>query len=617
MNIKSHSEAPRVRRALTTLTAGAASAAIALSVTTIGASPAIADEALAPSMNIALVGDIDSLNPFVGTLSDATNIHRIQYEPLVAWGPDDNAPYPAIAESWETLDDGLTWTFHLEEGAKWSDGEDITSADVVWTFDAILENDSLGSAFGAYASTVKKIDAPDDYTVQLTLKSEQASNPGTDIPIVPEHIWSALDDPAGHANDADVVGSGPFQVTSYSATRGVTMKSNPNYRGSEAAFKQINWVPYKNADAAVQALQAGEIDMLSDLTDAQVEAMESIDKVTVVAAAGRGFRGLQINPGATDIDGNPMGDGNPVLHDKKFRQALVHAIDRATLTDRVLMGNGIEGSGIIPPLYPNYYIEPRDKDLLNFDLDLANKMLDEAGYERNSDGKRIDLDGNPISLRLNSYEHPSAQETLDFLGGWFDEIGIDTTLAVTSLAQYNDDTVMGTYDLYVSGWTVRPDPGYLFAMNQCSSRPASDGSGATSLANYCDPAYDALFAKQSKEADADKRAKLIRELQVEIDQAAVFPVIFYADTFQAYRNDRLANIEQQPTDVGSILFQNGAWSLHSATPAGAEGGNTADSPADSGSMTPWILGGVGVLLVLTVGGVLVARRNRSNSGDHE
>lgn len=605
------SERPRRSRLL----AAVAGLALVVSGSTL-ASPATAatTDAAGAQLNIALTGEVDSTNPFIGTLADAMNIHRIQYEPLVAWAPEDNSEHAAIAESWETTDNGKTWIYNLDQNGMWSDGEKITSEDVTWTLTSILEKDALSSAFGAYAKPIEKVTSKDDYTVEVVLKEPQSSNPGTDIPIVPEHVWSSIADPAAHPNDKDVVGSGPFQIASYSVANGATMVANPHYRGGKPGFGTVNLVPFKNTDAAVQALKAGEIDMLSGLTTAQYESLKTDATIGTIAAGGRGFRGLQINPGATSIDGKPMGDGNPVLQDLIFRQALVHAIDRAALNERVLQGYGTAGSGIIPPLYPNYYLSPDSDALLKFDLALANNMLDDAGYAKGPDGFRTDKDGQPINLRLYSYEHAAAQQTLDLVAGWLAEIGIQTTQQITSTAQYNDDTVTGKYDIYVSGWTVRPNPDYLFAMNTCDSRPAADGSGATSLANYCDPEYDKLYADMQLATDPTERADLIKQLQLNLDEAAVFPVMFYADVFQAYRKDKVENVTMQPAKDGSILYQNGAWSLASATPVGA----TDTAAAAGGDNTGLWIGLGAVALGGVLAAVLLSRRRRDRvDGDEE
>lgn len=607
-----------MRRRASRLTAGVAVAATALGGGAFTAIPASAQSEAAVTMNVALTGEIDSLNPFLAILQTATNFQRIQYEPLVAWGPEDNGEYPAIADSWEPNEDGSVWTYTLADGATWSDGEAITADDVVFTFNSIMENDALSSGAGAYVSSVDAVEALDELTVEISLAGPQAANPGTDVPIVPEHVWSAIDDPAGYANDADTVGSGPFTVKSYSPTSGVVMVSNPEYRHGEAAVDQINFVPYRNMDAAVQALRAGEIDVLSGTTVAQHEALQDVEEITTVEVGGTGFRGVQINPGAIDSDGNPMGDGHPVLEDVRVRQAIVHAIDRNALTERVLQGYGDVGTGLIPPTFPNYAVSPDDDRLIPFDIEAGKALLDEAGLEVGSNGIRLDEDGQEITLRLSSYDHASAQQTIDFLEGWIRELGFNVETAVTSMAQYNDETIMGDYDIYVSGWTVRPNPDFLFGMNTCDSRPNADGSGATSIANYCSEEFDALYAEASVETDPDARAELLKDMQMDMEQAAIFPVFFYADKFQAYRSDRFENFAKQPTEGGAIIEQSGAWGLHTVTPVGADGAGGEDADAEGGIGTVWwIVIAVAVVLIIVAIVVAVRRRGSAAIEDRE
>lgn len=600
--------ARRIRVAVAAAVAGLVVAASPIAM------PRLAEAEPSTTMNIALVNELDSLNPFLGTLSASLTVNRAQYEPLVAWAPEDNSEYPAIAESWEHSDDGLTWEYKLEPGVNWSDGEAITAEDVVWTYNAILKNDGLKTAFGGYVSNIKSVSAKDDHTVEIALKTAQSSNPGTDVFIVPEHVWSAIEKPEEYPNDTDVVGSGPFVVTKYSPSSGVSMKANPHYRGGAATITSVNWLPYRNTDAAVQALRSGEIDALSGLTAAQHEAIETSNDITSVAADGRGMRGIQINPGATDINGKPMGDGHEVLKDEKFRQAIVHAIDRQTLVDRVLQGYGEAASGLVPPMYPDYHVPNDDPGILAYDPERANQLLDEAGYLRGSDGNRLDKSGNPIKLRLESYDHGSAQQTLDFLKKWLDAVGIQTTTAVNSMAQYNDDTVMGTYDIYISGWTVRPNPDNLFAMNRCDSRPNSDGSGATSLANYCSTEYDKLHNEMMAAGSPEERATKIKELQIEIEQAAVFPVFFYPAVFEAYRSDKFENMVSQPRDTGTVIEQYGAWGIHSAKPVGMSSQSGGSGPAGSTTML-WIA--LGIAAIALVMQQMRIRRLTNNLYDEE
>ena len=116
--------------------------------------------------------------------------------------------------------------------------------------------------------------------------------------------------------------------------------------------------------------------------------------------------------------------------------------------------------------------------------------------------------------------------------------------------QVNDDSTLGKYDLYFTGWGIGPDPDFQLSINQCSSRPNADGSGATSENNWCDPAFDALYKAQHTELDAAKRADLVKQAFTMIDKAAINSVIWYADTLEAWRSDKFTGFVKQPENTG-------------------------------------------------------------------
>ncbi len=599
------------RRCMALIGAGA----IVFGSTVAGAGAAAAEEDGAQA-RISLTGDVETLNPFLSVLSTSDSILMYQYEPLVAWAAEDNSEYPAIAESWEANADGTEWTFHLEPDAMWSDGEPIVAEDVIWTIEAIQDNDALKMAKGSLVENIESIEAPDELTVVMTMENPQAPNPGADLPIVPSHVWAELDDPAAYENDADTVGSGPFIITESSKTNGVTMTANPHYRHGEAKIGSLVWVPYKSSDAAVQALKTGEVDLVDGLTIAQFDSLDGVEGITTISAKGNSFSALAINPGAKDIDGNDLGDGNPVLHDKVVRQAIVRAIDNETLRAKILQGLGDPGTGTVPPRYPTFHWNIAPEELpLAYDPDEANRMLDEAGYERGADGVRLDKSGNPIDLRIMGRSSSSnSQQAADFIGPWLEEIGIKTTVSMLSDAQVNDESVLGRYDMYFTGWGMGPDPDFMMSINLCSSRPNADGSGATSESNWCDPAFDELYAQQHSETDPEKRAALILEMQQLKYDAAVNNVMFFDARFQAYRSDRFTDAQLQPAEGGVLLRQNGPWGVYSLTPV--DGAGTGDGAAADGGATGWWIAG-GVAAAALVGGGIVLSRRRSQAGDRE
>lgn len=600
----------RKRRLATVLGGGGLALAVVFAPLALSSGASAAEDA--PKVRIALTGDIDTLNPFLNVLATGDSVMALQYEPLVDWSQEDNTEYPAIAESWESSPDAMEWTFKLEKDAKWSDGEPIVADDVIWTMEAIQKNDALKTSKGPIVENIASLEAPDDLTVVMKMKTPQAPNPGTELPIVPKHVWADIKKPEEVKNDKDVVGSGPYTITEFSKTSGVTMKANPNYRHGESKNGGVVFAPYKNLDAAVQALKTSEVDIVDDITIAQYDALEGLEGITTIAGLGKAPSNIAINPGAQDISGKPLGDGNPVLQDLAVRQAIVRSIDNETLREKVRQGKAKPGTGLVPPLYSSYHWDVVPADLpLAYDPAAANKLLDDAGYKKGSDGIRLDKAGKPIELRiLGRSSNATHQQIADYLGPWLKDIGIATKTSMLSDAQVNDDSTLGRYDMYFTGWSMSPDPDYQLSINRCSSRPNADGTGETSETNWCDPAYDKLYDAQHSETDPAKRAEMVVEMQEIKYNAAVSNAMYYPDRLQAYRSDRFTNVKLQPAADGVLVRQNGPWGVYNLEPI-----MEVEDAAGGGSASWWIVGGVAAVAV--VGVIIFVNRRKVNADDQE
>jgi peptide/nickel transport system substrate-binding protein len=602
-----------LRRAAALAVAAVALAGPAVAGTTL---PAHAADA-APAMKVAIATDIDTFNPFLAILASSTGILRFQYENLVQYGVN-NEPVPGLSDKWETSTDGKTWTYHIRDGMKWSDNQPLTADDVAWTFNAVKTNAALQKANGGLVENVQTVTAKDPSTLELTLAAPQASNPGFELPIVPKHVWEKEADPSKYANDTDTVGSGPFVIKSYQKGVSVQLVANPNFWRGAAKVSGLTYAYYKNTDAAVQALKNGEVDIVGSLTPAQFTSLKDQSGITTNQGAGRRYTALAINPGAIDAQGKPLGDGNAALQDPVLRQAVVKAIDKQTLLTRVLQGLGKPGLTEMPGVYPSYTGYAAGYTAPTFDIAGANQLLDQAGYAKGADGNRTDKSGKPLTLRLmGRNSDPTHAQMAEFVKGWLGQIGIPLTVSMVTPNQVNDDSTLGKYDLYLTGWGIGPDPDFQLSINQCSSRPNADGSGATSENNWCDPAFDALYKAQHTELDAAKRADLVKQSFTMIDKAAINSVIWYADTLEAWRSDKFTGFVKQPANTGVVMGQNGYWGLYGAAPVSADTASAAGTSSSSG-MPGWAIGLIIAAVIVVVGAIIVLMmRRRATAADRE
>ncbi len=564
---------------------------------------------------------VDSLNPFTSIYALPTQIHRLMYDYLTMYSAEDATPTEGLAESWDFSDDGLTWDFTIRDDSTFSDGTPVTAEDVAYTYNAIMDDESGAMANGSYVTNFESVTATDESTVEIKLKEPTASMLAIDIPIVPKHVWEQVDDISDFANEGDypIVGNGPFVLTDYQRNESITLEANPDYWRGAPGFDKLVYRFYKDQDAVVEALRKGEVSFITGLTTLQAQALENEDDVHVNEAAGKRFAGLTMNPGAEAKDGTPIGDGNPALRDPEVRTAILHAIDRDALAERVYADKFEPNGSYIPSRYGDFHWEAEGDDLIAYDPDEANRILDEAGYERGSDGVRVSPDGVRVSLRQFVHaDNPQYRQIAQFMEEWLAEIGIEVKTTPSDDIGGVLDT--GEFDLLFTGWTVNPDPDYIFSIQTCDVRPAKPGASYQTDSFMCDPEYDQMYAAQKAELDPDARAQIVRDMQKEIYNEGVVVIFGYPDILEAYRTDviEVDSPQTQPADNGNIYGQDGYWGWWSAQPAGAEGGGGAAGGADDNGSNGLALGiGAGVLVVLAAGGVLFARRRATSAGDRE
>ena len=576
------------------------------------AAPAQAQVQPGKTLRVALVTGIDHLNPFTATFAASTQVGRLVYEFLTLPSAEDTQPTGGIAESWKTSDDKLTWTFTIRKGMKWSDGQPVTAKDAAFTFNRMLTDENARTANGSYVANFESVAAPDEGTLVIKNKAPQANMLSLDVPIVPEHVWKGitdLNDPKTDGMDVVGVGDGPFLLQEYKKNEYVKFKANKGYWRGAPKIDQLQFLIFKDAEAAVNALKQNEVDVINRLTPTQFGALRGQPNIATNKAPGRRYNELVINFGATSNTGAPIGNGNPVLKDLRLRKAITQAIDTQAIVDRVMDGNAQPGGGVVPAAFAAYHWAPSAADGAKFDLVAANAALDQAGYPKGPGGVRVAPGGAKLELRLAGHaSRPFDQRTTEYVKGWLKDAGITVKPELVSDDEMNDRTDAGNYDLAISGWGTTPDPDYALSLQTCASRPNGEGKGGSSATFFCDEQFEALYKQQLAEFDAAKRADVVKQAQERLHSQAVNVVLDYDNALEAYRSDNFSSFSKQPQPEGAILEQIGYWGLYGATPAGQ---SAASSSGGGGNTGLWI--GLGVLVVIAVvgGSVFLTRRGKT------
>ncbi|MGW5650915.1 ABC transporter substrate-binding protein [Streptomyces humi] len=565
-------------------------------------------------LTVAVAQSVDSLSPFLATRLLSTSVQRLMYEYLTDYDPGDAHPVPGLATRWTASADKLTWTYTIRSDAKWSDGQKVTAQDAAWTFRKLMTDQAAATANGNFVTNFRSVTAPSPTELVVELKKPQATITALDVPIVPEHIWKDVPDFSKFNNDTrfPVVGDGPFVLTDYKADSYVRLRANKDFWRGAPKFDELVFRYYKDQDAAVAALRKGEVSFVAGapaLTPAQASSLEGRKDIHVNDAPGRRFYALATNPGARAKNGRKFGDGDPSLLDERVRHALFLAVDRKTIVDKVFQGHAVEGQGYIPPRFATYFWKPSAGQALGYDPAKAARLLDQAGYRKNADGRRVGKDGRPLNYRVLCHAtDPNDKAVGQYLREWWAKLGIGMTL--DCLDNVTDPWLAGKYDLAFDGWSVNPDPDYVLSIHTCAALPATPKDTGPTDNFVCDRTYDDLYARQLAEYDPAKRATVVKQLESRLYDLGYMNVMAYPNAVEAYRTDQIASIETMPKAAGNIYGQDGYWSWWSAVPA--------DSAGSSGSgSTGIVVGVVAGVVVLAGAAVFLARRRRATADDRE
>ncbi|ETT83072.1 ABC transporter substrate-binding protein [Viridibacillus sp. FSL R5-0477] len=276
-----------------------------------------------------------------------------------------------LATSYKVSEDGKVWTVKMREDVKFSDGEPLTSADVVFTFETAINNGSVVDLNG-----MVKVEAVDDYTVEFTLKEPQSTfaNSLVATGIVPKHAY-------GKDYAENPIGSGPFQLVQWDKGQQLIVKANPEYYDKKSDLKQITFL-FLNEDAAFAAAQAGTVDLAYIPAAFSKQIVKGMRLETIQTVDNRGIVFPFVKSGEVNEDGLPI--GNDATADPAIRHAINIGVNRQALVDGVLEGHGTPAYTSVDGL-PWWNSETVIKDA---DMDSAKKLLSDAGW-KDTDGDGI------------------------------------------------------------------------------------------------------------------------------------------------------------------------------------------------------------------------------------
>ena len=485
------------------------------------------------TVRAAVTGGEDTLNPYTYVSGfPGWNLLMLQYDSLMQFNAAGE-PAPWLAESVSSNDDLTEWTVTLTSGVTFNDGEALTVDDVVFTFNYFIEK--AAGRFARDLRGVTSVEATDDKTIVITL---EAPNPSfeqvalADIPIIPEHVWSEVENPEEHQFAAVTnVGSGPFVLVDFAEDQSYRFEANPDYFRGAPAIDELVVVVFADDAGPLAAIRSGEIDVIFErISPEQIDLLDSQDPIDVIQ--GPEFTTQMIN---FDVTKAPFDD-------LAVRQAVDLAVDRQDIVDTVFLGAATVGSpGWVHP----------DKSVYNPDVapthdpEAARQLLEDAGYT-DSDGDGIrEFDGQPMSFEMITNSSDSLRLRItELVAGMLADIGIGVSVASVETATWEEAVWPGfdiangrNYQMAAWGWSAPIQANTIRVAELVHGDPEV---GFLNLTGFADAEVDAIAGQLLTEADDATAAQLIGDLQALIAEQLPFVLLAYPDGAYAFNSDTYA-----------------------------------------------------------------------------
>jgi len=412
--------------------------------------------------------------------------------------------------------DPVTYIFHLHPGAKFHDGRPLTSRDVKWTFDSLLQG-KIHSVKAAVYKYVDRIDAPDETTVIFHMKEADATL-----------LWNLSDGamgivPYGSGDEITQrpMGSGPFKFVSAETDREVVLERNDDYWGEKPKIARLRFavVPDETTEALELRKGSGDITINSFLTPDTVVTLERNPNLTVMRGPGTRLAYLGFNL------------RDPILKDVRVRQAIAYALDRKPMIEYLWRGEAEPARSVLPT--QSWAYNP-DLPAYEHDPEKAKQLLDEAGYQP--------VNGVRFHIMMKTSTDANTRLMVAVMQQQLREVGIALDIRSFEFATFFSDVQHGAFQMYGLRWIGGNEDPDIFEYAFHSSKFPPNGANRT---YYSNPKIDTLIDKARREMDPKVRKTLYHEVQSILAQELPYINLWYLDNVLVHTN-RVKNLELNP-----------------------------------------------------------------------
>ena len=421
-----------------------------------------------------------NLDPAFSTSQADILLNQQLYDYLVAID-DKNQVAPALATSWQPSEDGLTWTFDMNSGVTFSNGDALTAEDVVYTFDR-LRDPEVGAPTVSLYEQIKEVTAPSDTQVQFVL-----SAPNPDFPADAADYHAAILSKDVADPKAEQVGSGPFRLDSFEAENRAMLVKNPDYwmkdsQGSPLPYlDSIEFVFGPDQGAQVQSLISGELDFVPGLTAELAEQVKAESSLTLLENISNMHWVIHMR----------ADEGRPAA-DVRVRQALRLATDHQAMIDAVRPGLAEVGNGTpVGPLYGDIYLDQPPA----LDLEKARQLLADAGKS-------------DLTITLVAQDSGDVPAIATVWKEQMAQIGVTVNIqTVPPDVYYGDgDQSWLKVDFGITDWGTRATPVQYFQNAYVTGASSNE-------THWSNPEFDRVVQQIATEMDEAARVELYQQAQ--------------------------------------------------------------------------------------------------------
>ncbi|GIK71243.1 MAG: peptide-binding protein [Chloroflexota bacterium] len=471
--------------------------------TTAPAAAPVGEPRVGGELVIGSIQEPDSLNPWLTGLTVGLEVEAMIYDSLTRVDPD-GVHIPALAAEVPSIENGgisedlLTYTYKLRDDVTWHDGTPFTADDVVFTYTAIA-NPEVNARSRTGFELIDAVEAVDAHTVRFTLKQPSAVFLETwgYRGILPKHIFENEDMNTSEYNRAPTVGTGPYKFVEWVSGDRIVVERNENYYRDGGYIDRIVYRIVPSSDALLTMLETGEIDMRFSIIAEQVPYVRDLGSYTVFATPAHAYFHFTIN------------NADPILGDKRVRQALTHGLNKQVIADTVLQGLvQPHGSPVAQPSW--VYVDHNDR--FPFDPEAANALLEEAGWTLGADGVRT-KDGQRLTLELLNIAGDSERlQIVQLAQAMWKEIGVEVNISQVDAPTFVSAMTTQEYQFAYGFWGFSVDPsGY-------NERWLSTSAGH--WLNYDNPVVDQLLLDALQIVDREeRRAKYVEFQDIVVEDA--------------------------------------------------------------------------------------------------